>query len=96
SLALFNLSYINGVVFHSLTFILMLCVIISWEFTPPRPKNVSRFIYISFLFQWLLTPLISAALGSTPSLDAQTRLMFGRYLSFNTTPKSRQQTTENR
>ncbi len=89
SLALFNLTYINGVVFHSLTFILMLCVIISWEFTPPRPKNVSRFIYLSFLFQWLLTPLISAALGSTPSLDAQTRLMFGKYLSFNTTPKQR-------
>jgi len=96
SLALFNLSYINGVVFHSLTFILMLCIIISWEFTPPRPKNVSRLIYFSFLFQWLLTPFISALLGSTPSLDAQTRLMFGKYLAFNTTPKSRVQGPEDR
>ncbi|MDD4954697.1 MAG: glycosyltransferase family 2 protein [Candidatus Omnitrophica bacterium] len=89
SLALFNLSYINSVVFHSLSFILLLCIIISLEFLPPRPKNISRFVYVTFLFQWLLTPFISAVLGSFPSLDAQTRLMFGRYLSFTPTPKSR-------
>jgi hypothetical protein len=89
SLALFNLSYINSVVFNSLSFILLLCIIISWEFMPPRPKEISRLIYVSFLFQWLLTPFISAVLGSFPSLDAQTRLMLGKYLSFNPTPKSR-------
>ncbi len=89
SLALFNLSYINSVVFNSLTFILFLCILISLEFMPKRPKDVSRWIYISFFFQWLLTPVISAVLGSFPSLDAQTRLMCGKYLAFNPTPKSR-------
>lgn len=89
SLVLFNLSYINSVVFNSLTFILFLCIMISLEFMPQRPKSISRWIYVSFFFQWLLTPFISAALGSFPSLDAQTRLMFGKYLSFNPTPKSR-------
>jgi len=89
SLALFNLSYINSVVFHSLSFILFLCIVISWEFMPPRPKGISRLVYVSFLFQWLLTPFISAVLGSFPSLDAQTRLMLGKYLSFTPTPKSR-------
>lgn len=90
SLALFNLSYINTVVFHSLSFILLLCIIISFEFMPPRPERISRLVYVSFLFQWLLTPFISAVLGSLPSLDAQTRLMLGKYLSFNPTPKERQ------
>ena len=89
SLVLFNLSYINSVVFDSLTFILALCIFISWEFLPPRPKGVSRFIFITFLFQWILTPFISATLGSFPALDAQTRLMLGKYLVFNTTPKKR-------
>jgi hypothetical protein len=89
SLALFNLSYINSVVFHSFSFILFLCVIISWEFMPARPREISRLVYVSFLFQWLLTPFISAVLSSFPSLDAQTRLMLGKYLSFTPTPKSR-------
>jgi hypothetical protein len=90
SLALFNLSYINTVVFNSLSFILVLCIFISYGFLPPRPKNISRLIYLSFLFQWLLTPLISAVLGSIPALDAQTRLMMGKYLSFYVTPKRRE------
>ncbi len=89
SIALLNLSYINSVVFNSLSFILLLCITISLEFLPERPAKVSRFIYVSFLFQWLLTPFISAVLGSFPSLDAQTRLMLGKYLTFNPTPKQR-------
>ncbi|MFA5008791.1 MAG: glycosyltransferase family 2 protein [Candidatus Omnitrophota bacterium] len=96
SLALLNLSYINSVVFHSLSFILLLCIVISWEFMPPRPKGITRWVYVSFLFQWLLTPFISAVLGSFPSLDAQTRLMLGKYLSFTPTPKQRLEVREHK
>ncbi len=91
SLVMFNLSYINTITFNSLSFILILCVIISYEFLPPRPKGVSRLIYVSFVLQWALIPLISATLGSLPALDAQTRLMLGKYLYFNTTPKARKE-----
>lgn len=90
SLILFNLSYINTIIFHSLSLILIICVVISGEFLPPRPRGISRFVYVPFILQWALIPLISATLGSLPSLDAQTRLMLGKYLYFYSTPKKRQ------
>ncbi|MBU4304001.1 MAG: hypothetical protein KJ893_00020 [Candidatus Omnitrophica bacterium] len=87
ALVLFNLSYINTIVFNLLSLIGVISIVISWQFIPPRPKEVSRFIPVVFILQWLLLPLISAVLGSLPSLDAQTRLMTGNYLGFYPTPK---------
>jgi len=89
ALVFFNLSYINSTIFNSFASILVLSIIISRQFLPPRPKDISRFFHIIFILQWLLMPLISALLGSSPALDAQTRLMFGNYLSFYRTPKTR-------
>ncbi len=89
ALVLFNLSYLNSVVFNSLSLIIVLSVFMSRQFLPPRPANVSRFIHVSFVLQWLLLPAISAVLGSFPALDAQTRMMTGRYLGFTLTPKRR-------
>jgi hypothetical protein len=89
SLILFNLSYVNSIIFNALSLILILCVVISTEFLPPRPQKVSRFVYFIFVMQWALIPLISATLGCLPALDAQTRLMLGKYLFFNPTPKKR-------
>jgi cellulose synthase/poly-beta-1,6-N-acetylglucosamine synthase-like glycosyltransferase len=91
SLVLFNLSYINTIIIHSLSFIIILCIVISGELLPPRPPGISRLVYIPFVLQWALTPFISATLGSLPSLDAQTRLMLGKYLYFFPTPKKRTQ-----
>ena len=89
SLVMFNLSYINTIIFNLLNFILILCIVIGREFLPPKPKEVSPWIYVSFTLQWLLIPLVSAVLGSFPALDAQTRLMLGKYLYFYPTPKTR-------
>jgi len=88
-LIFFNLSYINTTIWHTLTFILIICLVISKEFLPPKPKNVSKFFYFSFIFQWFLIPLVSALLGSFPALDAQTRMMFNKKIKFNPTPKER-------
>ncbi len=90
-LVFYNLSYINRIIWHMLTFILFICMIISKEFIPPRPKQVSRLVYLSFVWQWFLTPLISALLGSFPALDAQTRMMFRREFRFYPTPKKREE-----
>ncbi len=94
SLVLFNISYINTLIFRVLTLILIVIILISREFLPPKPKEVSRLIYASFILQWLLIPLVSAVLGSFPALDAQTRLMLGRYLPFYRTPKTYTRTVE--
>ncbi|HAJ57465.1 MAG TPA: hypothetical protein DCL35_06820 [Candidatus Omnitrophica bacterium] len=90
ALVLFNLAYINNIIFHTFSFILILSVVISYEFLPPRPREVSRFIHVLFVLQWLLVPFISAFLGSFPALDAQTRLALGKPLYFYPTPKKRE------
>jgi cellulose synthase/poly-beta-1,6-N-acetylglucosamine synthase-like glycosyltransferase len=90
ALVLFNLTYINSIILNTFSFILILSVVISYEFLPPRPREVSRFIYVVFVLQWLLVPLISAFLGSFPALDAQTRLALGKLLYFYPTPKKRE------
>ncbi|MFA5356071.1 MAG: glycosyltransferase family 2 protein [Candidatus Omnitrophota bacterium] len=89
SLIFFNLSYINSAIFNSLILILFLCIFISRGFVPPRPENVPRRVYISFILQWFFIPFVSAFLGSLPALDAQTRLMFNSRLGFYATPKKR-------
>lgn len=90
SLIFFNLSYIKSVIFNALFFILILCAFINKEFIPPRPKDVSPFIFVIFALQWLFVPVVSAVLGSIPALDAQTRFMMGGRFSFYTTPKRRE------
>jgi len=90
SLVFLNLSYINSVIFNSLSVILVLCIFISKEFIPPLPKGVSRSVYVSFVLQWLFIPVSSAFLGSLPALDAQTRFMFKKRLKFFVTPKNRE------
>lgn len=46
---------------------------------PPRPARYSRKRYLWMILQWFLTPIIAIPLGALPAVDAQTRLMFGKY-----------------
>ena len=55
---------------------------------PPRPARYHRSRNIFMLAQWLLLPITSIFFGSFAALNAQTRLMFGRYLEFYTTDKA--------
>jgi len=52
-------------------------------------KNHKKKKFAWLALQWLFTPIIMIALVATPALDAQTRLMFGKYMGFWTTPKHR-------
>ena len=55
---------------------------------PPRPKNVSRrWAYTIMLFQWVLLPVTFILFSAVPALDAQTRMMLGKRLGFNVSPK---------
>ncbi len=63
--------------------------IISIILLPPRPPHFGKFRYLWMFLQWLLFPINFIIFGAIPALDAQTRLMFGRYMGFWNTPKSR-------
>jgi len=63
--------------------------IISMLILPPRPKIYSKLKNLSIVLQWLLLPVTLIIFGSLPALDAQTRLIFGKYLGFWVTEKER-------
>ncbi|MGA1872024.1 MAG: hypothetical protein ACMUJM_26200 [bacterium] len=44
---------------------------------------------VTHIFEWMTIPIVLAALNALPALDAQTRLLFGRYMEFWVTDKSR-------
>ena len=66
---------------------LVVSSIISLSLTPPRPEGHSRFKYIVMVLQWIMVPITMVVFSALPGLDAQTRLMLGKYLGFWVTPK---------
>lgn len=68
---------------------LILNATLSLLLLPPAPARVPRRRYAWVALQWIFTPLTASLLGALPALDAQTRLLFGRYLGFWVTPKVR-------
>lgn len=68
---------------------LVISSIISLSLIPPRPQDKSRLRYVVMALQWILVPATMIIFSAIPGLDAQTRLMFGRYMGFWVTPKTR-------
>lgn len=59
---------------------------------PPRPKNYSFIKNISMVLQWILGPIYTVVLSALPALEAQTRLVLNKPISWYITPKSRKTT----
>jgi len=68
---------------------IMSSVYLSIVLLPPKPPEYGRWKYILMVAQWLLIPFTLVILGSFPSIEAQTRLMLGKYLGFWPTEKFR-------
>lgn len=62
---------------------------LGYVLVPPKPKNYPWYKNLILIYQWAFVPVMSTVLGAIPAIDAQTRLMIGKYLGFNTTPKKR-------
>jgi hypothetical protein len=58
---------------------------------PPRPPRFGKFKYLWMILQWILFPITTIGLGLLPGLEAQTRLLLGRYMGFWVTPKIRRE-----
>ena len=56
---------------------------------PKRPKNYSVWKNIKMILEWVFVPITIIFFGSIPCLEAQIRLMFGKYMGFWVTPKTR-------
>jgi len=62
---------------------------IALKLIPPRPAKYGKTKMIEMVLQWVLVPISGIIFGSIPAIDAETRLMLGRYLGFHVTEKER-------
>lgn len=89
----FNLPYLTRLIMTLSMLGLISSAVLSIILLPPRPPKYGRFKYFWMIAQWIVFPLTTIFLGALPALDAQTRLMLGKYLGFWVTPKIRSQTS---
>jgi hypothetical protein len=68
---------------------LVVSAIVCSNLIPPRPSDVPSWRRLTMILQWVLVPITMVVFSSVPGLDAQLRLMTGRYLGFWVTPKNR-------
>lgn len=98
-------TFSSSVIAHQLpviTRILMTCAmfglitsaILSTKLLPQRPAGHPFRKYLWMVGQWAMLPIIIVCLGALPGLEAQTRLMFGKYMGFWVTPKYRNNKNE--
>ncbi|MFH1877595.1 MAG: glycosyltransferase family 2 protein [Candidatus Omnitrophota bacterium] len=80
---------ISGTIFRLATFSLLTSIIISLMLLPAKKEKHPVLKRLGFAFQWLLVPVTMLFLSALPALDAQTRLMFGKYMTFRVTDKGR-------
>ncbi|MFA6216717.1 MAG: glycosyltransferase family 2 protein [Candidatus Omnitrophota bacterium] len=85
----YNLPKITGMLLNFTLGTSLVWIVLSRIILPARPKDVSWFKNVIMLLEWVIVPFIIFFLGSTPALDAQTRLMLGKYMEFSPTEKSR-------
>lgn len=70
---------------------LLVIAMMSVAILPPLPSNGRRharyYRYPWMFLQWIIFPITMILFGSIPAVDAQTRLMLGKYLGFWVTEK---------
>lgn len=89
SVVAYNLPTVTRILLNVAMVFLIFSVYINAILLPPRPKKYKWTRSAGMYLQWVLVPIISIVFGSLPAIDAQTRLMLGKYLEFWVTPKAR-------
>jgi hypothetical protein len=79
----FLLDYLRWITVFALVFFAILSILL----LPPRPPGHRRYEYVFMILQWLLYPICTIIFGSIPAIEAQTRLMLGKYLGWHVTEK---------
>lgn len=63
-------------------------IYLTLKILPSKPLEVGRHKYLLMVLQWLMVP-VTLIFSSLPAIEAETRLMLGKYLGYWTTPKIR-------
>ncbi len=80
---------IAGTIFNLASFSLITSIVLSLLLLPKKKERHHMLKRAVFACQWLLVPLTIVFLSALPALDAQTRLMLGKYMTFWVTDKGR-------
>ncbi|MFN2483443.1 MAG: hypothetical protein ABR509_00705 [Candidatus Limnocylindria bacterium] len=67
---------------------LIVLIFIEERLVPPRPRDFHPVRRLGSYLQWLAIPLVGFIFSNLPALDAQTRLLTGRYLEYRVTEKA--------
>jgi len=86
----YNLPKITGMLLNFTMITSFAWIILSRLTLPKRPPDIKWRKNIIMIMEWVIVPVVILILGSTPALDAQTRLLLGKYMEFNPTEKTRE------
>jgi len=89
SIFYFSAPRITGTIFSLASVGLLICIMLSMLLLPRQKVKHNLLRRIGHAFEWLLVPPITVFLSAIPALDAQTRLMLGKYMEFWVTVKKR-------
>ncbi len=67
---------------------LLILVFVEEQIAPPRPASWGLARRVTTYLQWLALPAVGLVFSNLPALDAQTRLMVGKYLEYRVTEKA--------
>jgi cellulose synthase/poly-beta-1,6-N-acetylglucosamine synthase-like glycosyltransferase len=69
---------------------IFISAIVAFKYLPKPPEGYGKLRQrIYMLIQWALVPVTIIIFGAIPGIEAQTRLMLGKYMGFWVTPKHR-------
>ncbi len=86
----YNLPIITKYLMNASMLGLFFSAIISLTILPEPPQGMHIHRRLFMFFQWILVPVTMTLFSALPGLDAETRLMLGKYMGFWVTPKHRQ------
>lgn len=80
---------ITGTIFRLASLAFLTSIILSLCLLPKPRSRLPLLRHLGLAGEWLLIPFIATFLSALPALDAQTRLLRGRYMEFWVTEKRR-------
>jgi hypothetical protein len=83
-----NLPIITSDILMISTVAIVITIFLSLILLPPKPTRYRKTRFVIMLAQWILLPATGIGFGAFAAINAQTRLMFGRYLEFYVTEKA--------